>query len=71
MLFFLATETHELPLSTSLKILYFLVIDFEINFRLWATCNFLPTSFDQSTLTVKRLYNLFENVFVIFSMQCL
>ena len=47
----------------------FWVINFEVNIRLWTTCNILPCN--QSIHTVKRLYNLFEKVFVIFPMQSL
>ena len=36
MLCFLATEAHELSLSTSLSVLYFSAIDFEVNFHLRA-----------------------------------
>ena len=59
MLCFLATEVHELPLSTSLSTLYFLV----------ATSYQQPTSchaINPQTNTVKRLYILFEKVFVLF-----
>ena len=43
MLCFLATKAHELPLSTSLSILYFSVIDFEASFLLCPSCNILPS----------------------------
>ena len=71
MLCYLATKAYELPLSTSLSILYFSVIDFEASF-LYVV---LPTSYQQPTSchainpqtnTVKRLYILFEKVFVLF-----
>ena len=66
MLCVLATEAHEFPILTSLISLYFSAIDFKVNFCLWTTCNILPMSCNQSTHTVKRLYNLLEKVFVFF-----
>ena len=71
MLCVLATKAHELPLSTSLSILYFSVIDFEASFFyvLVATSYQQPTpchAINPQTNSVKRLYILFEKVFVLF-----
>ena len=68
---FLAKKAHELPLSTSLGISYFSVIDFEASFLLCPGCDILPTTNVLSCInpqrnTVKRLYILFEKVFVLF-----
>ena len=59
MLCFLATKVHELPLSTSLSTLYFLVTT---SYQQPTSCH----AINPQTNTVKRLYILFEKVFVLF-----
>ena len=65
---FLATEAHELPLSTSLSILYFSIINFEVDFCLWTTYNILSTFCDQSTHSKKGSTNCSKMCLYVF--QC-
>ena len=59
MLCFLAMKAHELPLSTSLSTLYFLVVT---SYQQPTSCH----AINPQTNTVKRLYILFKKVFVLF-----